>query len=255
MKKRGITLTEVIIAAAIFSGFMVAVISIYRSGTESFITGTWRVNAQKQARAFLTQLRDDLESANNPAVLATDTTTFPASTPIFLNAVGFADHASATQPVLSLTSANWTPACFMVISRPCQRGTIFTPAAPGQWVGVSIWAQSRRLRYVRSGVWGTFSSTPGAFPAGVSYAAFQSNCVTPGDFVAATQKAMNQDYLEDADRISFRRKWRTIGGQSEMVLEIVLRLVRMRNGMPMNDTFVEERIDAKIQPGTLVRTF
>ncbi|HNV71813.1 MAG TPA: prepilin-type N-terminal cleavage/methylation domain-containing protein, partial [Candidatus Ozemobacteraceae bacterium] len=255
MKRRGMTLTEIIIAAAIFSGFMVAVFSIYRSGTESFITGSWRVNAQKQARAFLTQLRDDLESANNPAVMATDTTTFPASTPIFLNAGGFADHASTTQPLLSLSGTTWTPACFMVISRPCQRGTIFQPAAQGQWVGVSVWGQSRKLRYVRSGVWGTFSGSPAAFPTGVTYSAFQTACVTSGDFAAATQKALNQTFLEDADRISFRRKWRTLGGQQEMVLEIVLRMVRMRNGIPLNDTFVEERIDAKIQPGTLVNTF
>ena len=255
MSRRGITLTEIVIAAAIFSGFMIAVFSIYRSGTDSFITGSWRVNAQKQARAFLTQFREDLEAANNPAIIATDATTFPASTPIFFAQSGFSDHASTTFPITSLSGAAWTPLSFLIISRPCQRGTIFQPAAPGQWCGVSIWAQNRRLQYVRSGTWGTFSSSPAGFPGGVSFTQFQTNCLTPGDFVGSTLKIMNQVFLEDADRISFRRKIRTTGGQPEAVLEITLRLVRMRNGLPMNETFVEERIDAKIQRGTVVSTF
>jgi len=63
-KRSAVTLIEIIIASAILSALMVSVFLIFRSGSESFSSGSWRIQNQKMLQVFLARLRDYLEKVS-----------------------------------------------------------------------------------------------------------------------------------------------------------------------------------------------
>lgn len=71
-KHSGFTLVEIIVAAAVLSVFFIGLFSLYRMGSTMFITGSWKLNKQKEAERFLAVLRERLEQATPASVISSD---------------------------------------------------------------------------------------------------------------------------------------------------------------------------------------
>ncbi len=63
--KKGFTVAEVLVAAAIFMVFSGALFSIYRMGSRMFVSGSWKFNRQKEAERFFEILKERVEQASN----------------------------------------------------------------------------------------------------------------------------------------------------------------------------------------------
>lgn len=61
----GFTLIEIIIASAIFTMFMTGVFSFYRMGSRMFVSGSWKLNKQKETERFMSILKERIEQASN----------------------------------------------------------------------------------------------------------------------------------------------------------------------------------------------
>jgi prepilin-type N-terminal cleavage/methylation domain-containing protein len=71
-RQKGFTLVEVVIAAAIFSLFVIAVLTFYRMGSRIFSGGTWKQNKQKEAERFLNFTRERITRASFPVEVMDD---------------------------------------------------------------------------------------------------------------------------------------------------------------------------------------
>ncbi|MGM0598872.1 MAG: PulJ/GspJ family protein [Candidatus Rifleibacteriota bacterium] len=63
--KNGFTLVEILIAAGVLSLFLVGLFSFYRMGSRMFMTGSWKLNKQKEMERFITNLKERIEQASN----------------------------------------------------------------------------------------------------------------------------------------------------------------------------------------------
>ena len=63
--KKGFTVAEVLVAAAIFMVFSGALFSLYRMGSRMFVSGSWKFNRQKEAERFFEVLKERVEQASN----------------------------------------------------------------------------------------------------------------------------------------------------------------------------------------------
>lgn len=77
MRGHGYTLVEMLIAFGLFGLFFGGLFALYSMGTNMFLTGTWRLNKQKEAQRFLSVLKERLEQASNlsfinPAAIGND---------------------------------------------------------------------------------------------------------------------------------------------------------------------------------------
>ncbi|MDD3148968.1 MAG: prepilin-type N-terminal cleavage/methylation domain-containing protein, partial [Candidatus Riflebacteria bacterium] len=66
-KKRlaGFTLVEILIASGIFAMFTGGLFAFYRMGSRMFLTGSWKLQRQKEAERFLSLLKERIEQAAN----------------------------------------------------------------------------------------------------------------------------------------------------------------------------------------------
>ena len=71
-KRKGYTLPEVLIAAAIFSIFLIAVFSLFNMGSRMYISGSWKYNKQKEGERFLEILKERIEQASIPSKIKKD---------------------------------------------------------------------------------------------------------------------------------------------------------------------------------------
>ena len=67
MYKRAYTVVEVLIAAAIFSVFLLGVFSLFNMGSKMYISGSWKFNKQKEGERFLQVLKERIEQASVPS--------------------------------------------------------------------------------------------------------------------------------------------------------------------------------------------
>lgn len=65
--KKAYTVVEVLIAAAIFSVFLLGVFSLFNMGSRMYISGSWKYNKQKEGERFLEILKERIEQASVPA--------------------------------------------------------------------------------------------------------------------------------------------------------------------------------------------
>lgn len=65
----GFTLIEIIVASAVFSLFVTGVFSFYRMGSRMFVSGSWRLQKQKEVELFLTILKERMEQASNATII------------------------------------------------------------------------------------------------------------------------------------------------------------------------------------------
>ncbi len=73
--KKGFTVAEVVVAAAIFMVFSGALFSLYRMGSRMFVSGSWKFTRQKEAERFFEILKERVEQASNMVKID------PSSTP------------------------------------------------------------------------------------------------------------------------------------------------------------------------------
>ncbi|MBF0410911.1 MAG: hypothetical protein HQM10_26435 [Candidatus Riflebacteria bacterium] len=257
-KKSGFTVMELMMGFGILSALMLGVLAIYRSGTESFLIGTWKVNAQKKAQLFLSQLREDFEKANNPFELATASANFPtASTPIYLNVDAFSDVEASTFKKKNLDSAGWTPLVFLTVSKPLCIANILNNnvQTSGKWIGVSLWASKNKIRYIRTGSPGIFTSVPDAKPTSITnFLPNGSTVAAGGDWEPGTDNIFDREIIEDVRNISFMQKTRNIDGKNRFIIQTRIQMQRFKSGNPTETTFTEDS-DAKIQEWTAIQAF
>lgn len=60
------TLVEILVAAGVFTIFLTSLFSLYRMGSQMFVTGSWRLQKQKESEMFLHALKERIEQAANP---------------------------------------------------------------------------------------------------------------------------------------------------------------------------------------------
>jgi len=61
----GFTLVELVVAFGLFTLFLSGLFALYRAGSNMFLTGSWKLNKQKEAERFLALLKSRLEQASN----------------------------------------------------------------------------------------------------------------------------------------------------------------------------------------------
>lgn len=162
--KIGHTLLELMIAASLLALVLVGATSVFRGGSDSFKTGTWRAQGQKQAQLFLASLKEFLEKANDSEYIeAGGAITSIASNPVYINrrwyntpgtCVGVQDSClffNVNKPFVRAPSALLSP----------------TAAAPadtaGRWSGIVLYCRNGTLHIQRSGDYSTINGNP--FPA------------------------------------------------------------------------------------------
>lgn len=143
--RRGFTLVEVMIATTLFALLMVGVIGIFRSGSQSFNAGTWRLATQKRAQLFLARWKEVIEKANNAEVLpAAGDPPPPVSQPIFIknNWLNQGYPASDTEIMVFSISHPFIEA---------NPDINITQPIPGSWTCVVLTWKDRTLTLFRSG--------------------------------------------------------------------------------------------------------
>lgn len=63
------TLIEIIIASAVFSLFVTGAFSFYRMGSRMFVSGSWKIQKQKETERFLLILKERIEQASNATMI------------------------------------------------------------------------------------------------------------------------------------------------------------------------------------------
>ena len=154
--RRGITLTEILIATAVFSMFMISAFGVFSSSQTGFDTGSWRLHRQKQAQIFLLRLKEILEKANHAYEIRPDgkTNRFGGSRDILVNGTWRDKLASASDHAV----------LFFSITTP------FVPAVPelgqtqktGSWKGCGLECRKNILRCYQTGDW---NQMPAVTPA------------------------------------------------------------------------------------------
>lgn len=232
---RGITLTEILIATAVFSMFMISAFGVFSSSQSGFDTGSWRLQRQKQAQIFLLRLKEILEKANHAYEIRPDgkTNRVGGSRDILVNGT-WRD---------KLASASNHAAMFFSITTP------FVPAIPelgqtqrtGNWKGCALECRKNVLRCYQTGDW---NQMPAVTPAIVGSPdlgkfAFGNNV---GDFSIS---------LEDVNGIGVYVQQATEAvdlGRPEVFITVEVMLQK-----PRSKTIVQlsERITARVHDRTV----
>lgn len=233
MRSRGFTVIEIMIAAAIFAGFMTGVMLVFRSGSSSFIIGSWKTNAQKKTQIFLSQFKDDLEKANHPYAIGSMTSTLVASTPLYFNSGAF-DATGSSLKKLDVTGSSWILVAAMNVTRPRVLASIYDPGSSGKWTGVAVWAKSGKILYVRSNNPADFSTNPANIPGTLKYQ--PGGVVVGGAFEPSTERIFRETMVEDVESISIQQQRRN----NEVVLEITVKVVRIENNKKTATSVVEQ---------------
>ncbi|NLM17534.1 MAG: type II secretion system protein [Candidatus Riflebacteria bacterium] len=69
-KQKGFTMMELVVAVAILALFFGGIFTVYIGGNRIFQGGTWKLRKQKEAEAFFNALRERLEQASYPVIIA-----------------------------------------------------------------------------------------------------------------------------------------------------------------------------------------
>jgi len=149
MRKRrfGFTLVEILVAAGVLSIFFVGVFNIYRSGSNVFRSGNWRMVTQKKLQLALQQIREDIERANGATSFLADSV---ASEPLPLYLSKDCTVAGA-EPTLLIGITSPKMLMYGSITTPnTEVSTIATTRVKGTWMGFALYCGANGfLRYVR----------------------------------------------------------------------------------------------------------
>jgi len=237
---RGITLTEILIATAVFSMFMISAFGVFSSSQTGFDTGSWRLHRQKQAQIFLLRLKEILEKANHAYEIRPDgkTNRFGGSRDILVNGTWRDKLASATDHAV----------LFFSITTP------FIPAVPelgqtqktGSWKGCGLECKKNILRCYQTGDW---NQMPAATPAVVGSPDL-------GKFAFGNDTGDFSISLEDVNSIGVYVQQATDAvdlGRPEVFITVEVMLQKPRS---KTTVVLSERITARVHDRTVaeVRT-
>lgn len=147
-------MVEVIVASSIFSLLLLAIFGIFRSGSSSFSSGSWRIHSQKNAQIFLNRVKEVLEKANNAEYVPVAGDISVTSQPIFINAKWRDKFAPISDGNVMMFS----------ICRACveKNDDLNIAQAIGSWTGVVLLASKKTLRLYRTG---SINALPTTAPA------------------------------------------------------------------------------------------
>ncbi len=230
MKRRsGLTLVEIIIAAGILSMFMVGVFQLYRSGSQSFLLGSWKTRAQKEAQMFLEEIRTILEVSGNALVFRDTVIDPPIQLPVRL-------HAGANNAALPIAGLNGMVGYANMLT-PC---TLYSSLAParqaGTWVGAVLSAANGSLQLR------TFVDPSLMPPQAMAWAP-----PLGGDFVAAPAASLRgARVLRDVELLEIQSV--VVDGKTQLLIRITMR-------RPDQETRVVQEVRANLLRGVSVEWF
>ncbi|KAF1081794.1 MAG: hypothetical protein GQF41_1434 [Candidatus Rifleibacterium amylolyticum] len=230
MKRRnGFTVVEIMIAAGILSMFMVGVFQLYRSGTQSFLLGSWKTRAQKDAQMFLEELRTVFETSGNALIFRDNVIDPPVLLPIHL-------HSGANNAALPIAEVNGIVG-FANMLTPCTLYSSLAPERlPGTWVGVVLSAENGNLQLQ------TFVD-PSQMPA----QAMTWALALGGDFVAAPETSLRTSRtLRDVELFEVQQA--TVDGKIQLLIRVTMR-------RPDQETRVVQEVRANLLRGVSVEWF
>ncbi|GEM_PF-1884038 len=147
LQRSAVTLVEILIASAILSALMVSVFLMFRSGSESFNSGSWRIQNQKLLQGFLARLRDYLEKANNANIIGSGGGLGTQKLPICIN-------NNILDKELMVRGTN-TDIMFFGVTESYKEGQADYGIAPtnGSWLGVALLCRGDKLILKANGDW------------------------------------------------------------------------------------------------------
>ena len=165
MKARaGFTVLELMIAASLLALVLVGATSVFRGGSDSFRTGTWRAQGQKRAQVFLAALKEFLEKANDSETIGADGAVIPVAVhPVFINRRWYNTTGACAGVSDSCMYFNINKPFVSAPSALLRSNTGVTADTNGTWSGVALYCQNGTLHIKRSGRYAAINSNP--FPA------------------------------------------------------------------------------------------
>lgn len=229
--RQAVTLTEILIATAVFSLFMISAFGVFSSSQTGFETGAWRIQRQKQAQIFLLRLKEIIEKANHAYEIRPDgkTARFGGDRPIIVN--------GTWRDRLAPSSNN--AVMFFSITTP------FVPALPelgqanrnGIWKGCALECVNQTLRCYQTGIW---NNMPAVTPAAIG-------SPDPGKFIFGNTTGDFSIRLEDVSGIGVFVEAATQSvniGRPELFITVEVQLEKPRSRTRVS---LSERITARVQ--------
>lgn len=229
IRRNGFTVIEIMVATGILSLFMVGVFQLYRSGSQSFLLGSWKTRAQKDAQLFLEEMRSILEISGNALIFRDAVIDPPLQLPIHL-------HSGASDSTLLISEFNGEVA-FANLVTPCTLYSGLAPARlPGTWVGAVLTAENGSLNLR------TYND-PSLMPAqSMTWA-----LALGGDFVPAPDTGLRVPRtLRDVELLEI---------QQEAVNDRIQLLIRVTLRRPEQETRVVQEVRANLLRGVSVEWF
>jgi len=228
-KRSAFTLIELVIASAILSALMVSVFMIFRSGSESFSSGSWRIQNQKMLQVFLARLRDYLEKANGAHTIGAEGGLASDSLPIYIN-------TNAMNKAMGVRGSN-TDVMFFSVTEAYKDGQADygVKEEKGSWLGVALLCRGDKLFLRANGNWDEFAS----------------GCSPPADIRPDLVKfpardTMNANItLQDIDSIFISKPNVTTTDKESGHMKIRITL-RRYNGTNPTDSTISEEIGVKL---------
>lgn len=263
--EKGFTLIEVLIAAGVLTALLAGAFGIFRSGSRSFNTGSWRTTEQKVAQGFLAELVKDLQQATpdifriaSQGALIRDPG-HPLGTAIYVNDAVYSTDGSKNPRLVAPAFGSWKCLLVFSITRPFrERNATFsqTVDVPGQWTGVSLWIKDREIKYIRSNTPTSWTLTPVNFPGAIippvpSPAVGFGGVSSAGAFRPSTDRIKTYTATENLE-------WLSVVGQGSpvRVLEFRARFRRWESGRPaVPEMLFEETVSAQLASGSRVVPF
>ncbi len=248
-RKNGVTLVEILVATGVLAMFMTSIFYTFRSGSESFSSGTWRVQSQKKLQMFLTRLRDYLEKANYANEIAPNGVNDPEELPIYLSSLAFDTNNDGKDVMFKCRGKN-LDLLFCAVTEPYRaaQADFGVLEKNGSWLGVGVLCRNDQLILKANGNWDTFAAdcSPPAEIRPANLARF------PG------RVGMNNILrLDDIESIHFSRPTSgvAIADKVSSSLKVKITLRRYRGGKP-TESFVTEEIGIRlIERNHTVNTF
>ncbi|MBF0407417.1 MAG: hypothetical protein HQM10_08685 [Candidatus Riflebacteria bacterium] len=218
---KGYTVMEILIAASLLAMIITSLIGIFRSSSDTFNAGNWRLSTQKNAQSFLRILRENIEKANYAMSVYPGAVISSHPTPIFVNEKWYNTSApcsvNKTALFASISTTYRAPNTALGISEES-----------GRWSAVVLSCNDDSLELRRTGDRSSIiMPTEFIFPA--------------GKFVEAGKEVNFFARLQDVDTFSITENQ----SNDEKTLIFDIKLVRRVGGKKTN-TVLTEKMQAKL---------
>lgn len=140
VSRTGFTMVELLVAFGVFSLFFGGLFLVYRTGMNMYITGSWKMNKQKEAQRFLTILKERIEQASRPSRI--DPTNADPNNRI---QIGPASFLTVQNNSAILNIATRTASVKLAAFSICKPDLTGIGEAAGLWFGQVLYANKNNL--------------------------------------------------------------------------------------------------------------